>query len=133
MNELLKKMNYKLGTVAVLNAPKEFEPILSAWKPEVEVLQELPPEDSEKKAAFILVFAASKKDVLSRIPPLKSRVSPGTVFWVAFPKKTSPTYSSDINRDILWKLMEPEGFSPNRNVAIDEDWSALRFGPKRRD
>ncbi len=70
---------------------------------------------------------------MARIPPLKSRISPGTVFWVAFPKKTSPMYASDINRDILWKLMEPEGFTPNRNVAIDEDWSALRFGPKRLD
>jgi len=50
MNELLKKMNYKLGTVAVLGAPKEFEPILSAWKPEVEVLRELPAEESEKKS-----------------------------------------------------------------------------------
>lgn len=133
MNELLKKMNYKQGLAAVLNAPKEFEPILTAWKPEVEVLRELPAEDSEKKIAFILVFAASEKDVMSRIPSLKPRVGPGTVFWVAFPKKTSPTYASDINRDILWKLMEPMGFSPNRNVAIDEDWSALRFAPKKRD
>jgi len=29
--------------------------------------------------------------------------------------------------DALWLLVEPMGFRPNRNVAIDEDWSALRL------
>ncbi|MDX9827033.1 MAG: hypothetical protein RBT73_04745 [Spirochaetia bacterium] len=131
MNALLKKMNYKLGPLVILDAPKEFEPVIAAWKSEVEVLLKLPAEGSENKAGFILVFTASEAEVKSKIPPLRSRVDPSTVFWVAFPKKTSPEYSSDINRDILWKLMEPMGFSPNRNVAIDEDWSALRFAPSR--
>ncbi|MDD3981891.1 MAG: hypothetical protein PHT55_06790 [Spirochaetales bacterium] len=131
MNALLKKMNYKLGPLVVLGAPKEFKAILATWKSETEVMEELPVEGSEKKAAFILVFTASEAEVIAKIPPLKSRVSPSTVFWVVFPKKTSPKYSSDINRDILWKLMEPMGFSPNRNVAIDDDWSALRFAPSR--
>ncbi len=131
MDALLKKMNYKLGPIVVLGAPKELEPVLAAWKSEAEVMRELPAEVSEKKAFFILVFSASESEVIAKIPPLKSLISPNTVFWVAFPKKTSPKYSSDINRDILWKLMEPMGFSPNRNVAIDEDWSALRFAPKK--
>lgn len=34
-------------------------------------------------------------------------------------------------RDSLWKLVEPLGLQPNRQVAIDDDWSALRF--KRSD
>lgn len=132
MTELLKKMNYKQGTLTVLGAPKEFEPILAVWKTEAEVLRELPTKGSEKSPTFILVFTASEAEVKTKIPTLASWVGPSTVFWVAFPKKTSPKYTSDINRDILWKLTEPMGFSPNRNVAIDEDWSALRFAPSRR-
>lgn len=103
MDELLNKMNYKQGAVHVAGAPAEFAPILAGWKTEAEVK--------------------------AKIPPLAARIGPATVFWVAFPKKTSPKYNSDINRDKLWKLMEPMGFKPNRNVAIDEDWSALRFAP----
>lgn len=132
MDALLKKMNYKLGPIVVLGAPKEFGPILDDWKAEVEVLQKLPAAGNEKKAVFILVFTASEAEVMSKIPSLAAGIGPSTVFWVAFPKKTSPKYSSDINRDVLWKLMEPLGFSPNRNVAIDEDWSALRFAVKGR-
>lgn len=146
MDELLKKMNYKGGTILVADAPKEFASVLGGWKSEAGVRQIKAGKPSAEGGAsdeviadgvitdgaavpFLLVFAASEAEVKARIPPLAPHVGPGTVFWVAFPKKTSPRYSSDINRDILWKLMEPLGFRPNRNVAIDDDWSALRFAP----
>lgn len=151
MDELLKKMNYKGGTILVADAPKEFASVLGGWKSEAEVREIKAEKPSAEGGAsddvitdgviadgvitdgaavpFLLVFAASEAEVKARIPPLAPHVGPGTVFWVAFPKKTSPRYSSDINRDILWKLMEPLGFRPNRNVAIDDDWSALRFAP----
>lgn len=151
MDELLKKMNYKGGTILVADAPKEFASVLEGWKSEAGVREIKAGKPSAEGGAsdeviadgvitdgvitdgaavpFLLVFAASEAEVKARIPPLAPHVGPGTVFWVAFPKKTSPRYSSDINRDILWKLMEPLGFRPNRNVAIDDDWSALRFAP----
>lgn len=146
MDELLKKMNYKGGTILVADAPKEFASVLGGWKSEAGVREIKAGKPSAEGGAsdeviadgvitdgaavpFLLVFAASEAEVKARIPPLAPHVGPGTVFWVAFPKKTSPRYSSDINRDILWKLMEPLGFRPNRNVAIDDDWSALRFAP----
>lgn len=146
MDELLKKMNYKGGTILVADAPKEFASVLGGWKSEAGVREIKAGKPSAEGGAsdeviadgvitdgaavpFLLVFAASEAEVKARIPPLAPHVGPGTVFWVAFPKKTSPRYSSDINRDILWKLMEPLGFRPNRNMAIDDDWSALRFAP----
>ncbi|TXT46214.1 MAG: hypothetical protein FD137_1313, partial [Spirochaetes bacterium] len=129
MDELLKKMNYKGGTIHVAGAPKEFSSIQGSWKSEAEVREILAGTigihvsgaNAGGPLPFLLVFAASEAEVKERIPSIASRVGPGTVFWVAFPKKTSPNYNSDINRDILWKLMEPLGFRPNRNVAIDED------------
>jgi hypothetical protein len=36
-------------------------------------------------------------------------------------------HRSDINRDSGWDVMGQAGFEPVRQVAIDEDWSALRF------
>lgn len=47
--------------------------------------------------------------------------------WFAYPKGTSKKYKSEINRDKGWLVMGEAGFEPVRMVAIDEDWSALRF------
>ena len=47
--------------------------------------------------------------------------------WFAYPKGTSKRYTSTINRDSGWKAMGAAGFEPVRMVAIDEDWSAVRF------
>lgn len=125
MDALLKKLNYKKGPICVLNAPREFLPILDAWR------GELPGQIFEKaegdKAGFLLVFAPDAAAVAALVAPLSGRLPPDSIFWVAFPKQSSKAYASDINRDKLWKLMTPLGFRPNRNVALDEDWSALRF------
>ncbi|MGD9939757.1 MAG: hypothetical protein AB7T74_08135 [Clostridia bacterium] len=51
----------------------------------------------------------------------------GAVLWFAFPKQSSKTIRSDINRDSVWELLAPRQIHPNRNVAVDDDWSALRF------
>jgi hypothetical protein len=47
--------------------------------------------------------------------------------WFAYPKGTSKKYKSQINRDNGWKVLGQQGFEPVRMVAIDEDWSAVRF------
>lgn len=123
MDALLKKLNYKSGTIAALNAPTEFVPIAEGWKREVLVREAL----QEGAASFLLVFARSAAEVASIVAPAISRLAPEAVFWVAFPKQTSKRYASDINRDKLWPLLAAMGFAPCRNIAIDEDWSALRF------
>jgi hypothetical protein len=123
MDEILRKMNYKTGTAVVMGAPAEFGPTLAVWKRECPVAFAF----AEEKPGFLLVFADSVRAFEAAVKPALARTSPSTVLWIAFPKKTSERYSSDLNRDVVWKLMEPLGFSPARNVAIDGDWSALRF------
>jgi hypothetical protein len=49
------------------------------------------------------------------------------VIWFAYPKGSSKKYKSEINRDSGWKVLGEAGFEPVRMVAIDEDWSAVRF------
>jgi hypothetical protein len=34
---------------------------------------------------------------------------------------------SDINRDSIWPIAAQHGLRPVRQIAIDDDWSALRF------
>jgi hypothetical protein len=47
--------------------------------------------------------------------------------WFAYPKGSSKRYKSEINRDHAWLSLGQEGFEPVSMVAIDEDWSAVRF------
>jgi hypothetical protein len=124
MNELLKKLNYKKGTVQILNAPAEFKPFIEAWKAECEVIARL---SAESPADFLMLFASSAAEAARLTASVSSAVGPATVFWVAYPKQTSRRYKADINRDTLWPILESFGYRPNRQVAVDEDWSALRF------
>jgi hypothetical protein len=49
------------------------------------------------------------------------------IVWFAYPKVTSKKYESEVNRNTGWRVLEQSGFETVRLVAIDEDWSALRF------
>jgi hypothetical protein len=49
------------------------------------------------------------------------------IFWMAYPKKTSKKYRSAITRDEGWEALGDAGFEVVRMVAVDEDWSAVRF------
>ena len=46
---------------------------------------------------------------------------------MAYPKGSSKRLTCDFNRDTGWSPLRAVGFGPVRQVAIDEDWSALRF------
>ncbi len=47
---------------------------------------------------------------------------------MAYAKGTSKV-KTDVNRDKLWQAVEPIGWQPVRQVALDEVWSAMRFKP----
>jgi len=47
--------------------------------------------------------------------------------WFAYPQGTSKRYTCEFNRDTGWSALRSAGFDTVRQVAIDEDWSALRF------
>lgn len=46
---------------------------------------------------------------------------------MAYPKKSSKRYASDLSRDESWQPLGDLGMEPVRQVAIDPDWSAVRF------
>jgi hypothetical protein len=49
------------------------------------------------------------------------------ILWFCYPKGTSKKYTCDFNRDTGWASLGQLGWEPVRQVAIDDDWSALRF------
>ena len=60
-------------------------------------------------------------------PLLVSKAKGDALLWFAYPKATSRKYVCEFNRDTGWDALRAVGFESVRVVAIDEDWSALRF------
>ena len=117
------KLNLKDQTeIIVLNAPASFEPELKALK-DVTVRRDA----KGGVIDFSLAFVTTQKEVDSLGPQVAKKAKGDAVVWFAYPKGSSKKYTSQINRDNGWAVMGKAGFEPVRMVAIDEDWSALRF------
>ena len=80
-----------------------------------------------KSLGFALVFANTQADVDSWAKALASHTEGDVLLWFAYPKASSKKYRCEFNRDTGWGVLSALGFESVRQVAIDEDWSALRF------
>ena len=124
LTPLFKKLN--LGThdeIVVLNAPESFETELRQLKA-VKILRN---PKSPKAVKFGLAFTVTQAQ-LDRSASVLAAASEGdAVLWFAYPKGTSKRYTCEFNRDNGWGVIRKAGFESVRQVAIDEDWSALRF------
>jgi hypothetical protein len=123
MDPLLKKLNHRPDTpVVVLGAPAEVEATLAGWASEADVRRELGGD-----AGFVLAFVRSRDDIAEQAPRVAASSAGDAVVWFAYPKKSSKRYRCDVTRDDGWQPLGDVGFEPVRQIAIDEDWSALRF------
>lgn len=124
MNSLLAKLNFKgHQRVLVIDAPEEAAALLASLKAEAEVSV-----DPKAKGPydFAVVFLKACQDVPKAAAAAKA-LDLDAPFWCVYPKKSSKKYASDLSRDGGWQPLGDLGFEPVRQVAIDEDWSALRF------
>jgi len=77
--------------------------------------------------SWVVVFVSTKEQVGLASDMLESNKANDPTIWFAYPKGTSKKYKSDINRDKGWSSLGDLGYEPVSQVAIDDDWSALRF------
>jgi hypothetical protein len=109
--------------VLVLNAPSSFAAELKALQG-VRVEQRV---TAVKEVAFALVFVLNLAELNRSSAAVVDKATGDALLWFAYPKGTSKRYTSDINRDKGWDVLRAADFDCVRQVAIDEDWSALRF------
>ena len=76
---------------------------------------------------FVITFAQTQEVLDRAIGDIVPLVKGDALVWFAYPKKSSKRYQCEFDRDNGWTLLGENGFEPVRAVAIDEDWSALRF------
>ncbi|OGO30284.1 MAG: hypothetical protein A2Z16_12825 [Chloroflexi bacterium RBG_16_54_18] len=124
MSAIFKKLNLKeQKEILVANAPESFEPELRSLEG-VNVRRSL---EEGLPVAFTLAFVTKLAEI-ERVAAALAQKAPGdAVVWFAYPKGTSKKYKCEFNRDTGWEALGRAGFEPVRQVAIDEDWSALRF------
>jgi hypothetical protein len=121
---VFEKMNLKdQDTLLVLDAPSSFEPELAALD---DVTVHRAPGRT-KNAGFFLAFVTSQPEADKAARLAAEKTTGDAVVWLAYPKGSSKKYKSSINRDSGWAGMGAAGFEPVRMVAIDEDWSGVRF------
>lgn len=117
---VLKKLQWKSpGRALVVAPPEEFAPVLAA----------MDDVDTRPRGRyrFAIVFLRTARDVAVSATSVARRLDGDGVFWAAYPKKTSRRYASTLSRDAGWTPLGQLGFEPVAQVALDEDWSALRF------
>ena len=125
MTALFKKLNFKAHSVIhITSAPESFQPALEEMRPHTEIRTSLA---KAKDVQFVLTFATKKAEVDAFSNAIAKASSGDAVVWVAYPKGTSKRYKCEFNRDNGWDLLTAHGFETVRMVAIDDDWSALRF------
>jgi hypothetical protein len=125
MEDLLTKLNYKgQQRIAIINAGEDFSDFLEKEFKGVQIDKEI---DQRFPYEFMIIFVRFVSEIeLLALKALHNLTSDG-ILWFAYPKKTSKKFSSDIDRDHGWELLIDHGFDKVRLVALDNDWSALRF------
>ena len=127
MPTVFDKLNLKgQDEILVLDAPQSFEPQLATLRG-VRVVRKL---SDARELGFALAFVTRQADLDRLSEQLVKRAKGDALLWIAYPKGTSKRYTCDFNRDTGFATLRRLGFDSVRQVAIDEDWSALRF---RRD
>ena len=125
MTTLFKKLNFKdQKEILVLNAPTSFDSELS----DIAEFAEIKKDTKKVKAIdFAIIFVLTQEQIDNAFELIFPKLSGDAVLWFCYPKGTSKKYKCDFNRDTGWETLGNYNLEGVRQVAIDEDWSALRF------
>jgi hypothetical protein len=115
MTDIAAKLQVKGDrTLAVLNAKPALDRAIGAARA------------APAKADVVVFFASNKAALEAKLPGLLAKLRPESILWVAYPKLTS-ALAGDLSRDGIREWAPALGLDTVSQIAIDEDWSALRL------
>jgi hypothetical protein len=77
-------------------------------------------------ADVVLLFTPDRASLDARLPSVLTKMPATAILWVAYPKLSSKL-AADLSRDIIHALAPRHGLDTVSQIAIDDDWSALRL------
>ncbi|MGH6876949.1 MAG: DUF3052 family protein, partial [Rhizomicrobium sp.] len=78
------------------------------------------------KADVVLLFAPDCARLKDGLVAMLASAPATAILWVAYPKLTS-RLAADLSRDVIRDLAPQHGLDTVSQIAIDDDWSALRL------
>ena len=121
-----KSVAQKLGlqpgrTLLVKHAPAPIGKLLGVVPDGAEIT-----EVGAGRFPLVLVFAKDRSALVKELPGCKAKLEAGGALWIAYAKGTSKK-ATDINRDSIREYAVTMGLDTVSQIAIDDDWSALRL------
>jgi hypothetical protein len=123
-HSVIKKLQFKDHgqPVLIINAPSAYEEVINSFQGETHT------NAVHETYDFVQVFGTNNEELQSLARSVAGVVVDDGLLWLCYPKKSSKAYKgSDCSRESLIGMLSDEGFEPVRQIAIDDDWSALRF------
>ncbi len=102
--------------IAILNAPDASPPYIAASEQMASV----------ETADVVLFFAPDRAKLNERLAVVLPATRRDAILWLAYPKLTSKL-RGDLSRDLIHDLVPEYGLDTISQIAIDDDWSALRL------
>lgn len=124
MSERFKKLRYTGQKEILLMNPPEAVRDYVKELPEGTVVHE---EAGKGHYGFIMLFALTHEDVQKNAGRVVDALEEEGILWICYPKKSSKRYLTALSRDNILSPFGAYGFEGVTQVAIDEDWSALRI------
>jgi hypothetical protein len=119
---LAKKLQVKPGhKVGLVNAPQGIAGRFSAL-PEGATLS----EKAGKGSDVVVGFVRSGAELAKVADAALKAVKPEGVLWLCY-LRGGAKVGTDLNRDSLFRAAKPLGLEANSQIALDDDWSAMRF------
>lgn len=112
--------NYSL---ALCNAPEEFERRLEPWPEGAEIVSD------PSHANVAVLFVASQAELARDLRPLRKLMPDKAALWVAWPKQSSGI-RTDLNQTLVREFGLGEGLVDYKICAIDRTWSGLCFAKR---
>lgn len=126
---LAKKLGLKSGQFILLyNEPKQFEKLFSEFAKDVNRLEHI----EKNSADFIHLFCTHEEELVENVILLKPALKKTGMFWVSWPKGSSKI-NTNLKREVIRDYLLSVGLVVIKVVAIDEDWSGLKFVYKLKD
>ena len=119
---LAKKLGIKEGCkLYVKNPPDNYFQLIEPIPKNVTISKRL-----SNNIDIIHFFTKNKRELISNINNLMSRIKQSGMIWVSWPKKSSKV-PTDITEDTIREVILPIGLVDIKVCAVDEIWSGLKL------